>query len=150
LGAVNAKSEKTPLTRGAFSYTTRSCKPSSVVNNHLSWIYVAINLFATSIGAAEQAYAPAAVLLRIGFTWLCCLQHTGELLPRLSILTKKSWRFISVALALKSPSADVICYPALWSSDFPHSTGFRHNTARLFGTVAWKLYHTRSNLSNSY
>ncbi len=69
---------------------TRSYKPSSVVNNHLSWIYVAINLFATSIGAAEQAYAPAAVLLRIGFTWLCRLRHTGELLPRLSILTKHS------------------------------------------------------------
>ena len=128
----------------------RTYKPSSVVNNHLSWIYVAANLHATSIGAAEQAYAPAAVLLRIGFTWLCCLQHTGELLPRLSILTKKSWRFISVALALKSPSADVICYPALWSSDFPHGTGFRHGTARLFGTVALKLYHIRFILSNIF
>ena len=59
------------------------------MNNHLSWICVATDLFATSIGAAEQAYAPATVLLRIGFTWLCRLRHTGELLPRLSILTKK-------------------------------------------------------------
>ena len=67
----------------------RTYKPSSVLNNHLFWIYVAANLHATSIGAAEQAYAPAAVLLRIGFTWLCRLRHTGELLPRLSILTKK-------------------------------------------------------------
>ena len=68
----------------------RTYKPSSVVNNHLSWIYVAANLHATSIGAAEQAYAPAAVLLRIGFTWPYGLPHAGELLPRLSILTAKN------------------------------------------------------------
>ena len=128
----------------------RTYKPSSVVNNHLSWIYVAANLHATSIGAAEQAYAPATVLLRIGFTWLCRLRHTGELLPRLSILTKLSWRFISVALALKSPSADVICYPALWSSDFPHDTNFRYGTARLFETVALELYHNSFILSNKF
>ena len=126
----------------------RTYKPSSVVNNHLSWIYVAANLHATSIGAAEQAYAPATVLLRIGFTWLHCFQCTGELLPRLSILTKLTWRYISVALALKSPSADVICYPALWSSDFPHGMSFRYDTARLFGTVAKELYHIVFILSN--
>ena len=135
--------------KGVIINATRSCKPSSVVNNHLSWICVAADLFATSIGAAEQAYAPAAVLLRIGFTWLCRLRHTGELLPRLSILTCKSRRYLSVALALKSPSADVICYPALWSSDFPHGMSFRYDTARLFETVALKLYHIAFILSNT-
>ncbi len=64
------------------------------------------------------------VLLRIGFTWPCSLLHAGELLPRLSILTaQKTRRYLSVALALKSPSADVICYPALRSPDFPHFCG---------------------------
>ncbi len=63
------------------------------------------------------------VLLRIGFTWPYSLLHAGELLPRLSILTISLWRYLSVALALKSPSADVICYPALRSPDFPHRAG---------------------------
>ncbi len=40
-------------------------------------------------------------------------------------------RFISVALSLGSPPADVIRYPALRSPDFPHDTTFRHDTARL-------------------
>ena len=44
----------------------------------------------------------------------------GELLPRLSILTGKTLRFISVALSLKSPSPDVIRHPVLCCSDFPH------------------------------
>ncbi len=46
-----------------------------------------------------------------------CCQHCGELLPRLSILTKR--RFISVALSLKLPPPVVNWHPALWSSDFP-------------------------------
>ena len=44
----------------------------------------------------------------------------GELLPRLSILTRLPLRFISVALSLKSPSPDVIRHPVLCCSDFPH------------------------------
>ncbi len=43
----------------------------------------------------------------------------GELLPRLSTLTGRSRRYISVALSLESPPPDVIRRPALWSSDFP-------------------------------
>ena len=42
----------------------------------------------------------------------------GELLPRLFILTQKG-RLFSVALSLRSPSADVIRHSAVWSSDFP-------------------------------
>ena len=56
---------------------------------------------------------PHTVLLRIGFTFAWRYRHAGELLPRLSILTRKTGRSISVALSRKSPSADVIRYPAL-------------------------------------
>ena len=45
-------------------------------------------------------------------------------------------RFISVALSLRSPSADVIRYPLLRSPDFPHGTTFRHRIARPRRTVA--------------
>ena len=51
-----------------------------------------------------------------------------------------AWRFISVALSLGSPPADVIRYPALRSPDFPHDTTFRHDIARLRRPVAGVLY----------
>ena len=35
----------------------------------------------------------------------------------------RAWRYISVALSLRSPSAAVSRYPALWSSDFPQAAG---------------------------
>jgi len=41
------------------------------------------------------------VLLRIGFTGHSSLLYAGELLPRLSTLTCKNRRYISVALSLK-------------------------------------------------
>ena len=47
------------------------------------------------------------VLLRIGFTGHKRLRCAGELLPRLSTLTRMFGRFISVALSLRSPSAVV-------------------------------------------
>ncbi len=55
-----------------------------------------------------------------GLHGIRCYHHIGELLPRLSILTGKTLRFISVALSLKSPSPDVIRHPVLCCSDFPH------------------------------
>ena len=74
---------------------------------------------------AEQTitYCSKMTLHRVGFTWQRSLLRSGELLPRLSILTKTNrfvWRYISVALSLRSPSAAVSSYPALWSPDFPH------------------------------
>ena len=57
-------------------------------------------------------YAPIPVLLRIEFTASRCSHVMGELLPRLSTLTTaERWRYISVALFLKSPSAGVTRYP---------------------------------------
>ena len=56
--------------------------------------------------------APIPVLLRIEFTASRCSHVMGELLPRLSTLTTaERWRYISVALFLKSPSAGVTRYP---------------------------------------
>ncbi len=52
----------------------------------------------------------ATVLLRIGFTSPRSLLSGGELLPRLSTLTDKSRRYISVALSLGSPPAAVSRY----------------------------------------
>ena len=56
-------------------------------------------------------------------------------------------RFISVALFLRSPSADVIRYPALRSPDFPRHTTFRHGMTRPRRFVARLLYHCSSFLS---
>ena len=39
-------------------------------------------------------------------------------------------RFISVALSRRSPSADVIRYPALRCPDFPHTNTFRQHGTR--------------------
>ena len=61
------------------------------------------------------------VLLRIGFTGHKRLRCAGELLPRLSTLTRKNSGGISLLhFPLRSPSAAVSRYPALWSPDFPH------------------------------
>ena len=61
------------------------------------------------------------VLLRIGFTGHSSLLYAGELLPRLSTLTCREAGGISLLhFPLRSPSAAVSRYPALWSPDFPH------------------------------
>ena len=62
------------------------------------------------------------VLLRIGFTGHECLHRAGELLPRLSTLTRQKPGGISLLhFPLRSPSAAVSRYPALRSPDFPHT-----------------------------
>ena len=63
----------------------------------------------------------SSVLLRIGFTGRKRLRCAGELLPRLSTLTRVSPGGISLLhFPLRSPSAAVSRYPALRSPDFPH------------------------------
>ena len=66
----------------------RTCKPGSVENSDLSWLYVAIQL-APPFGTRRAAALFLLVLLRIGFTWQYSRLYSGELLPRLSILAKK-------------------------------------------------------------
>ena len=65
---------------------------------------------------AEQTRYPPhqSVLHRVGFTRQRSLLRSGGLLPHHSTLTAENGGGIfSVALALRSPSADVISYPAL-------------------------------------
>ena len=62
-------------------------------------------------GMAGQAFEYSLTLLRVGFTFANSRQFAGELLPRLSILTARRQRFISVALSLKSPLPGVIRHP---------------------------------------
>ena len=94
------------------------CKPSSVLNDHLSRPGIAPRL-QPPFKARRASVSLSLVLLRIGFTGPRGLPRAGELLPRLSTLTALRRRYISVALSLRSPSAAVSRYPALWSSDFP-------------------------------
>ena len=102
------------------------------MNSHLSRPPVARRL-KPPVGAHRANVSLRSALLRIGFAGPRCLQRAGELLPRLSTLTyghrastgsrqKPSHRrYISVALSLGSPPAAVSRYPALRSSDFPHT-----------------------------
>lgn len=109
--------------RGLFYWNDQANKPGSVVMT----IYLDRRLLDGSSHidrwqncrkrgrrATVQPFA-VTVLLRIGFTWQCSLLHPGELLPRLSTLTpparSRKRRYISVALFLGSPPADVIRYP---------------------------------------
>ncbi len=77
------------------------------------------------------------VLHRIGFT----LTHKVTSVPVSSYLAFPSLpslaggRFISVALSLRLPSADVIRYPALRCPDFPHGNTLRRHTARQHSSV---------------
>ena len=120
------------------------CKPSSVLDDHLSGPAVASRLkrlpgSATGRRRSEPrriaAHASLSILHQVGFTARTSRQAAGELLPRLSILASSGeeracpkasppfTRSISVALSLKSPSPAVNRHPALWCSDFPHATG---------------------------
>ena len=104
-----------------FMKADQTYKPGSVFDNDLSWPQVASRLQPRFRKHDGPPYRFLLVLLRIGFTGPFCLQNAGELLPRLSTLTcRNGRRYISVALSLRSPSAAVSSYPALWSPDFPH------------------------------
>ncbi len=106
-----------------------ACKPSSVVNSHLSRSCVATRL-KPPVEAHRANVSLLSALHRIGFTWPHSLLRAGELLPRLSTLTVKR-RYISVALSLGSPPAAVSRYPALRCSDFPHARSARDCSAHL-------------------
>ena len=70
------------------NWCDQTCKPSSVVNSHLSWPDVAIPAQCHLLGTRRAgAVCSSAVLLRIGFAEPRSLLRAGELLPRLSTLT---------------------------------------------------------------
>ena len=125
-------------------------KPSSVKSSHLSWQLVTELLTATSIGHAGQAYSPSTVLLRIGLTGPQTLACAGELLPRLSTLTEKNRRYISVALSLGSPPAAVSRYSALRSSDFPRVQPFGSAPATAQSAQSVVIIHHLFYFVNNY
>ena len=65
-----------------------ACKPGSVKNGHLSVACDCSQAQATSRERPGRPYALSTVLLRIEFTAPACLHAAGELLPRLSTLTR--------------------------------------------------------------
>ena len=70
-----------------FVWCDQVCKPSSVLDSHLSWPDVAIAAQCHLLGTRRaDALSPSAVLLRIGFAQPHSLLCAGGLLPRLSIL----------------------------------------------------------------
>ena len=90
-------------------------KPVSRVLSFKTAIYLDAQLPVRSsrlLNTAGPACCVPTALLRIEFTASRCSHVMGELLPRLSTLTTaERWRYISVALFLKSPSAGVTRYP---------------------------------------
>ena len=83
------------------------------------------------------------VLLRVGFTWPPSRQGAGELLPRLSILTCRCRRFISVALSLESPPPDVIRHPCPVKPGLSSDRSSRRS-ARNHPAYSLKVYHNYS------
>ena len=130
----------------------QACKPSSVPDlSVLRQSSILASGCPDALAIRQKHAGPASrflsMLLRIGFTGPRGLPRAGELLPRLSTLTIKAarcralqgrpqalWRYLSVALSLRSPSAAVSRYPALWSSDFPQASSARDCPACSCGT----------------
>ena len=93
------------------------CKPSSVLDGHLSRRTVSGTL--ERIISRRRANACSHFLHRAGFTGTSSRQDVCELLPHISTLARKNVRYISVALSLKSPSPVISRRSALRCSDFP-------------------------------
>ena len=99
---------------------------SVTVSRVLSWTIIFPGL-SSPIGSSDcgECDGPPTVSIASCTRW--GLQHglvakpVGELLPRLSSLTGKIRRYISVALSLESPPPAVSWHPALWCPDFPRT-----------------------------
>ena len=88
--ATKARTTRKPAKIAGFQcfWCDQTCKPSSVVNSHLSWPDVTIAARCHLLGTRRaDASCSSAVLLRIGFAEPRGLPRAGELLPRLSTLT---------------------------------------------------------------
>jgi len=121
------------IKEGRFGYPKRPsygshesvCKPGSVFDSHLSGTRVAARLKPPCGNGPGKPICPHCGVApdRV---------YRGRRFPGGPVssylafppLPRKTRRYISVALFLKSPSADVIRYPALWSPDFPHKRPF--------------------------
>ena len=105
-------------------------KPVSRVLSFKTAIYLDVKLPPRSsrpLNATGPVYCVPTALLRIEFTATDCSQPSGELLPRLSILTHghrcDCGRYISVALFLGSPPAGVTRYPCPAEPGLSSQTG---------------------------
>ena len=109
---------------GCFLVVSQACKPSSVEDDHLSRLVVAKQL-----QRFQRAGGPPYML-----SFQSCTRwglHSGQVakplvssyltFPPLRAATCRS-RYLSVALSLESPPPGITRHPALWCSDFPHSS----------------------------
>ena len=108
-------------------YVSRTISRVMSLNGHLSRTAVAGSLKQPTRKLTGSHMLPVRSCFEWGLHSHSCYQECGSLLLYLSILTKRIWRYISVALALESPPPDVIRHPALWSPDFPHLRPFGTN-----------------------
>ena len=123
-------------------------KPVSRVLSFKTAIYLDVELPPRSsrpLNATGPVCCVPTALLRIEFTATDCSQPSGELLPRLSILTHghrcDCGRYISVALFLGSPPAGVTRYPCPAEPGLSSQTGL---SPRPRGCPAClPVYHTR-------
>ena len=117
------------------------CKPSSVVYGHLSRLAVTDKLKRYSRYPSDGQplrripnLAASGVYMAYRITAVSVSSYLA-----FPSLQRKSLRFISVALSLRSPSPDVIRHPVLCSSDFPHDAFAPRdritNSNRLYYTI---------------
>ena len=123
-----------------------ACKPGYVVNGHLSLRRVAATLhrkLCATRGYVSGKRSPCGVASDKVYSGPVLPRELAGSCPAFPPLprmrTRTVRRFISVALSRRSPEADVICYPALRSPDFPHGKTFRHDTARPSGKVTQNI-----------
>jgi len=129
-----------PLENSRLFSAEQICKPGSVIRyeNIARWSFICDIGYpmpdATYPGGQRAAsFLPYSVLLRVGFTEPVSHLTAGALLPHLCTLTasafKRLRRYLSVALALRSPSLGVTQHPALRSPDFPQQASFEDPVA---------------------
>ena len=104
-------------------------KPGSVVDDHLSGTHVAARL-KPSVGATGSVIAPVDVAAdRVYRPPMLPWGVVSSYLAFPPLPEHKLWRYISVALFLKLPSADVICYP------YPMQPGLSSYRSSRYATV---------------
>ncbi len=100
------------------------CKPSSVFDNHLSRPTVAGRLQPPSRGICRASFTPVRCCSGLGLHGRAVTSAPVSSYLAFPALPCVAWRYISVALSLKSPSVGVTHNPALRSSDFPRMRPF--------------------------
>ena len=104
--------------------------------DHLSRLYVAAQLMPpTGIRRADAALLRPVNGVASDRVYICAKSPVRRWALTSPFHPYPFGRFISVALSLRSPSADIIRYPALWSPDFPHNNTFRFHITRPYNLV---------------